>query len=492
MTTTVRRRYTLGLVLALALWACGDPAAETDGQTATDATVETDVLAPDGDGGDTGGDTVIAPAALGWCSYTNPFSARAECKAYTGAGWTSADAQADCAAVFQGTAGTFSADQPCDLPQALGRCYAGEADGRSVVVQTAGDAAEDCRIAGTGCDLFHHGRFVPGTPCEATVPYGKGAFGSTPFVQPYRICRAPAEGDPAGHGPDGQVCAWSVISGCTEPGRRFDEDASCADVLTQRPYYAAPNEPQTAADDPRLQDAAYMAEVDWARQQVEACGCVCCHSTRASKDGAVSWYVEASPIWLDSITDSGLALMAGYADSSALGAFPPDQNNGFNRTDVGLPTTDVARMATLMKDEYARRGFTPADGRAVTPFGGPIYAQLVYEPQACKAGQGLDEAGNVVWTGGSARYVYVLEGDAANPGVPPNLDQPEGTLWRVEVPFFGDPFASGLPYGQPSSNVVQVSPETGSAPALVPGQTYYLVVLRDVGIPLVRCLFTAP
>jgi hypothetical protein len=35
-------------------------------------------------------------------------------------------------------------------------------------------------------------------------------------------------------------------------------------------------------------------------------------------------------------------------------------------------------------------------------------------------------------------------------------------------------------------------PAAGAPSALTPGATYYLYVLEDVGIPITRCLFTAP
>lgn len=41
--------------------------------------------------------------------------------------------------------------------------------------------------------------------------------------------------------------------------------------------------------------------------------------------------VDLGVVWLDSISDPGLAMMAGLADSTALGAFPPEENNGFDR-----------------------------------------------------------------------------------------------------------------------------------------------------------------
>jgi hypothetical protein len=35
-------------------------------------------------------------------------------------------------------------------------------------------------------------------------------------------------------------------------------------------------------------------------------------------------------------------------------------------------------------------------------------------------------------------------------------------------------------------------PSQGAPPALVPGQTYYLYVLRDIAQPIARCLFDVP
>ena len=48
------------------------------------------------------------------------------------------------------------------------------------------------------------------------------------------------------------------------------------------------------------------------------------------------------------------------------------------------------------------------------------------------------------------------------------------------------------PTPHPRKGVTQRLPETDAAPALVEGETYYLYVLRDVNVPITRCLFTAP
>ena len=82
--------------------------------------------------------------------------------------------------------------------------------------------------------------------------------------------------------------------------------------------------------------------------------------------------------------------------------------------------------------------------------------------------------------------------DASSPTVPPNLDLPDGTMWRVDVPWDGgEPIASGeIGYGQLPAGMSQRYPADGAPTGLVPGMQYYLYVTRDVGIPITRCLFT--
>ena len=49
-----------------------------------------------------------------------------------------------------------------------------------------------------------------------------------------------------------------------------------------------------------------------------------------------------------------------------------------------------------------------------------------------------------------------------------------------------------MSYGELPQGAVQRIPETGAAPTLVPGETYFLDVQRDIGLPITRCLFVAP
>jgi hypothetical protein len=264
------------------------------------------------------------------------------------------------------------------------------------------------------------------------------------FIPPFRDCRGPLAGGTTPSS-SGQVCTNVAISGATEPDKHFQSYGSCDVVITQRPYWPAPPAKASSASDPRLNDWGYGGEVAWAKSQVAASGCVCCHDNRIAPRGASQWDIAAVGNWLDTVSDGGLALFAGLADSSVLGAYPPSENHGFDRTSVGLPSTDPERMKKLILAELAYRGISEAEARAVPPFGGPIYENAVRPPVAC-AGQGIDPEGHVVYMGGNARYVYVLEPGSKNPGVPPNLDRPEGTIWRLDVLPNAEALESGFRY----------------------------------------------
>ena len=310
------------------------------------------------------------------------------------------------------------------------------------------------------------------------------------FIPPYTECREPKPGE-TGSGPNGRVCTQVAISGATEPGKYFPDYGACDVVRTQRPFWPAPPAAEPSPNDPRLNDAAFMAELEWAKTEIEATGCTCCHDSRVNNGLVGEWDINRGPIWLDTLSDTGLALFAGLADSSSLGAYDRDDNYGFDRTLTGIPTTDTARMQAFLGRELERRCITEEEARAVPPFGGPIYFNRIAEPTACRdVGFGVDAQLNVQFGAEPARYVYVLAEGSMNPGVPPNLDLPEGTLWRLDVLPSNPPVASGVRYGTTPTGSHQVIPTTGVAPALEAGRNYQLYVLRDVGLPLANCWFT--
>lgn len=426
------------------------------------------------------------PASVaGRCEYTNPFSQGPECRDYTGAGWTDAELLEDC----EDQSGTAELGVACDTEGVLGRCILDGGTDREVQVVSYGDDAGSCAATRTGCETFGGGSFEPGAVCADDDPGDTGGIQpGTPFVQPTLECREPLEGEPPGQGPGGQVCTWQLISAATEEGRHYEDYADCDIVYTQRPYYAAPANDLT--DDPRMDDPAYTAELDWVREQIEATACVCCHSDVAPS-GTSNWTIDSPGNWVGTFDDTGLAFSVGWIDSTSFGAFDPEDNNGFDRR-YGIPSTDPERMRDFFLGELEHRGLTEDDFADDPAFGGPLYAQLVYEPSACENGERVDRDGTIHWEGGDARYVYVLEAGSANPTVPPNLDLPEGTLWRVDVPWDEDTVMSsgGVEYGDTPGFAGQRFPESGAPIALVEGQEYYLYVLADVAIPLTRCLFT--
>ena len=101
--------------------------------------------------------------------------------------------------------------------------------------------------------------------------------------------------------------------------------------------------------------------------------------------------------------------------------------------------------------------------------------------------------GRVICGAAAARATSTsLSAEAKSPTVPPNLDLPEGTLWRIDVPFDGQPVMSGtFRYGEVPAGLTQKLPQSGSPPALQSGQRYYIYVSADVIQPLTRCVFTA-
>jgi hypothetical protein len=116
---------------------------------------------------------------------------------------------------------------------------------------------------------------------------------------------------------------------------------------------------------------------------------------------------------------------------------------------------------------------------------------MVKKPGRCEKGEGVDAANRVSWDPSSpARYVYVLAEGSMNPGVPPNLDLPQGTIWRLDVLASADPIPSGVRYGTTPKGSFQAFPDRVRAPALERGKTYHLFVLKDVAAPITSCLFT--
>jgi catechol 2,3-dioxygenase-like lactoylglutathione lyase family enzyme len=439
-----------------------------------------------------GGKTVpkLPEKVVGHCEYKNGFSKAIECRDYVG-DWSEADARKGCeeekAELLPGA---------CQSTPRLGYCIFDDKKNRFRRIVFPGDNKDKCGSFKTGCEFFGGGVFEPSSVCSG-VPDDMST-GLPPFEQPTLTCQAPKNGEAPGRSANGQVCTWDAISAATELGRDFRQYGDCRKVRTQRPYYPAAIAPDGEKADPRLNDKAYADEVAWVKQQIQSTACVCCHSNSAP-EGFSNWYVEQPGNFINGFYDRGLAMGAGWINSVGFGAYPQEQNNGFSRATPETPnesifvTTDQARMKRFFENELAFRGKKRSDFPDLSYAAGPLDDQRLFRPMDCANGEGVAADGTVTWKNGRARYVYVLQADATSPGTPPNLDLPQGTLWRIDVAATASPLASGsVRYGVAPSGTTQKFPEAATATALQSGQKYYLYTLADVAVPTTRCLFVAP
>jgi len=423
------------------------------------------------------------------CVYLNIFSNMEECREYRGSAWTLESGQDDC----NGQQESTFAEGSCPYSESLGYCLFEDGQDDFYHVVFPGSEAEACANSEMGCELFGGGEFFPSDNCEGLDDNidtdGIGSGGSV-FQPGELMCTEAIAGESVGTSANDEVCTWSTIGGCTEEGRKFIDYAECTPVLTQRPYAPVPPSSfKTPDDDPVWTNPSFLDEVQWAKNQAESCGCVCCHTDSVAPRGASVWDTEAEGIWTDTFSKMGLAIMAGWVDSTALGAHDAEDNNGFDRTRTGLPTTDIERMVAFFEGELGRRGATEADFADTPPTGGPVHTQSLYEPGPCENGEGVGSDGTIKWSGGAARYMYILETESANPGTPPNLDVPAGVIWKLDVAHTDDGVRDGFQYGTVPAGATQTFPVSGEPATLESGKQYYLYILRDIAIPITRCLF---
>lgn len=430
---------------------------------------------------------VLEGPSIGSCSYNSPFSGEPECRDFYAT--DEETAQGICDKVDA----TFKPGDPCPEVEALGACIY-EDDGVQVRSTVAGSDATHCGSNKFGCETFAKGYWEAAANCDGADEI---VVLENPFPQPELVCVDPGPDEPPGHSADGQVCAWNVVSGATEEGRRFSADVGCSAVIRQRGYSAVPPNDLSAEADARMDDTAYVTEVDWVRSQFHAGSCDCCHSSAAA-DGAAIFDADFDGNLMNTFSDRGLAMGAGWVPTVGFGTYPPEQNNGFERSSPenpylsAFPTTDQTRMQAIFAAELEHRGRTKDEFADDTYSAGPLDEQLNYVPERCSADEGVAKDGTIRWLPGRARYIYVLEADAANPTVPPNLDLPDGTLWRVDLPADGSPVNSEtVKYGEVPEGMTQVFPAEGAPEPLVAGKDYYLYVSADVVYPISRCIFTA-
>lgn len=424
------------------------------------------------------------------CVYDDSMSGAQQCKELRGSGWTDTLADEECA---RNDVSPSSGGCPFAQAEQLGSCLLTRADDRIVLVVVPGEEPDRCNVTQNGCEVFGGGLWVPAPTCGGDVDLDDLYDAENYAVPAYETCVEPLDGV-EGQSEGGQVCTVTLIGACTEERRNYADYGNCEDVRTQQPYNASIPNALASQPDPRMDDPAYAAEVEWVRAQANACACACCHSNVAP-EGAAVWNTDHEGNWVNTFSNFGIAFGARVIDSSLLGSFGPGENNGFTRLTAGIPSTDEARMKRFFEAEMEHRGITPADFADYNRIPVPFDAQDKFVPEPCESGQGMTSDGALLWSGGRARIVYVLAEGTANPGVPPDRDIPEGTLWRVDTVPPAVPMKTGeVRYGQIPEGSRQVFPANADdAPvALTSGETYYLYAQTDLMLPTTRCTFVAP
>ncbi len=433
---------------------------------------------------------VLSKKLIGSCEYISPFTNDPECRDYLG-DWSVEDAQAGCVKLKS----TLKVGEPCPDEPKLGDCLTDD-KGEQLNIHILGTDATKCGSSKTGCQFFGGGYWDPAPICGGPNA-DEIVVNDNPFPMPELICKDPLPGEPVGQSEGGQVCTWQMISGATEEGRTFSDYASCEPVRRQRPYSPVPPNDRYNQSDSRMTDPDYVADVDWVREQTRASACVCCHDAKAPNGPSV-WDIDGSGNLLNMFNDRGIAMGAGWISTVGFGAYPPEENNGFARADLThpndsiFPTTDMARMIRIFEDEGAHRGLKESDFADDTYGAGPLDVLRSYQPEACTSEEGIDSKGKITWAPGRARYVYVLEEGTISPTVPPNLDLPDGVIWRLDLAEGEAPQKNDtVTYGVVPDTMVQRFPASGAPAPLVKGQRYYLYVTADVVYPISRCIFTA-
>jgi hypothetical protein len=432
----------------------------------------------------------LSARVVGHCEYLGPNSELPECKDYLGE-WTKAQAEADCAT----NAGAFTETTACSPAGELGVCLLAKSAAQSRIFIFSSDTSQ-CGLNRTGCEFFGGGFWEPAAQCGGAAD--ELVVLENPFPMPRRVCRDPKPGEAPGQSANGQICFWEGMHGATEEGREYIDGASCDLAMRQRAYAPAPPNGRWGQPDSRRENPTYLAEETWVKSQVRSQSCTCCHSNAVPSGGAV-FGVDREGSFSNQFNDLGLAQAAGWVNSVALGGWPGALNNGFQKSDLEHPdhsifmSTQPERMKRFFEEELTYRGLSRADFEGKPDGFGPLTEQLNFRPAACEGSEGVSAEGLITWGRGRARYVYVLEASARSPTVPPNLDLPEGTVWRLDVPESGTPVGSGtVRYGVVPEGLSQRSPELGAVMPLVSGRQYYLAVMADVLVPITRCLFTAP
>jgi len=134
---------------------------------------------------------------------------------------------------------------------------------------------------------------------------------------------------------------------CAVQGTLFEDSLSCSKVEGPCPGKRGEASAKVADDPDRLADP----DLDWAREQLGACSCSCCHHIGAIADHKWAW--DFDPVWTVSAESSVLRELNSTADAEY--RIEAASNNGFSVRELHLPTTDPARMQAFIARELERR-----------------------------------------------------------------------------------------------------------------------------------------
>lgn len=341
-----------------------------------------------------------------------------------------------------------------------------------------------------GCDDVWSDYDIEPPPATATE------WLQAPFVQPEKACvdASTVEVPDGAVLEDGQLCAWDYFSGNVPEGMHFNDVSNCGAPLTQGPPWFA--KPERVYESPAslLNDEAWVTEAEWARDQIRASGCSCCHASSSVSGNTSGFDVDAPGVWTDTMTNSQLAMSAGMNPMHSLfGEFPAEDNHGFSRELTLWASTDPERLRDFFTNEFERRDGGQEDLDLAQDRFDALFGQVVAETPACVTEfEGVKEDGTVFWNGDAGiRQLWIMEEGTASPAFPPNLDRPEGTIWAVYVNFDGEPIPNDtLRLGEVPADATQRVPETG-APTFVDGRTYKIYATQDVmSGRMLNCTFT--
>jgi cytochrome c553 len=137
---------------------------------------------------------------------------------------------------------------------------------------------------------------------------------------------------------------------CVAEGELFSDSYDCD--LVEGPCSSVRLGATIEVGDPdpeRLDDP----DLAWSTAQLASCSCICCHN----EDGVSAhiWSWDYAPAWTDTISSERLETLMEYAGHRG-DILQPEENNGFRRDIIGLPTNDPERMRAFAQRELARRG----------------------------------------------------------------------------------------------------------------------------------------